>query len=286
MAKSHKIKQVIKSTEKTAVITQAMELVSASKLPNALSRLEQARPFSDVAKKMMKHYSSVTDIPHLKPRNNPKKHGIIVLGSDRGLCGSLNLNLFKQVIQKIRALEKEGKQVSLAVCGSKALNFFSPHVPIISQIEHLGDKPNLEDMMSLIQPLLASFESMDIDCIHIARNVFENTLTQTPCIEQVLPLSVDYLPNEVEHYTYEPDKKEVVMQLFQHYVESLIYRSVVENIACEQAARMMAMKNATDNAKEIIKDLNLTYNKIRQALITQEIAEISAGANYADGETL
>lgn len=286
MSKSHKIKRVIKSTEKTAVITQAMELVSASKLPYALSALEATRGFSDLASCMVADYSQYTNLPHFQDNPDSKHHVIIVIGSDRGLCGSLNLNLFKQVIQKMKALEDEGKKVSLALAGSKTLQFFKDSAPVISQIDHLGDKPNAKDVMALMHPVIEAFEKRKVDCIHIANNKFINTLTQEPHVHQVLPKKVKKPTVDPDHYIYEPNQEDNIETLFRYYTESIIYRAVVENIACEQAARMMAMKNATDNAKDIIADLNLTYNKIRQALITQEIAEISAGALYADGENL
>ena len=280
MAKSLKIKQVIKSTQKTAVITQAMELVSASKLPNALSRFNGAQPFSDLAATMMANYAPYSGLPYFKSLQDDRHHVIIVIGSDRGLCGSLNLGLFKQVIQKIRQLENTGKKVSLAVSGAKAFQFFSGSVPIITHIDHLGDKPELNNIMPLLYPVLDAFEKETIDCIHIASNQFESTLSQLPYIKQVLPQSTDK-HYDTQHYIHEPCQKDIIIQLFRYYTESLIYRAVIENIACEQAARMIAMKNATDNAQDIIRGLNLTYNKIRQALITQEIAEISAGALYA-----
>lgn len=286
MAKSHKIKSVIKSTEKTAVITQAMQLVSASKLPKALERLEKNRGFSDLVESMMYQYSDSSDVPYFNPRPDAKSHGIIIIGSDRGLCGSLNLNLFKNTLQTIQGLEKEGKHVFLALCGSKTVQFFSEQPNILTALEHIGDQPSLETMMPLMHPMISGFIENKIDCIHIASNVFESTLSQVPQIKQVLPIPSKIEGIKEDDYLYEPKKTTVVETLFRHYIESVIYRSVIEGIASEQAARMIAMKNATENANEIIQDLNLTYNKIRQALITQEIAEISAGANYTDGESL
>jgi|AntRauTorckE5430_2_1112549.scaffolds.fasta_scaffold00140_20 F-type H+-transporting ATPase subunit gamma len=284
MAKSHKIKQVMKSTEKTAVITQAMELVSASKLPQVLSRLEHTKPFSNLADQMMADYSQYSNLPHFRDHGG-KNHLIIVLGTDRGLCGSLNLNLFKKVVKTIAQLETDGKDVYLALSGNKAIQFFSGYAKVIGHVDHIGDRPKIKDIMALMNPVLTAFEKKEIDCIHIAGNKFESTLSQIPYCDQVLPKPVESAP-EYDHYVYEPNQLNVVSTLFRHYTESLIYRAVIENITCEQASRMIAMKSATDNAKDIIRDLKLTYNKIRQALITQEIAEISAGAHYADGETL
>lgn len=285
MAKSTKIKQVINSTKKTAVITQAMELVSASKLPKALSHLNNTKTFADLAALAMGNYCEYSNLPHFQPLKDDKHHIILVVGSDRGLCGSLNLHLFKQVLQKIHDLEQDGKKVSLALCGSKAIQFFSDKANIIGQIEHLGDKPELQNIMKIMHPIISNFEDRVIDCIHIASNRFESTLVQQPSINQVLPMVVEQI-DDAEHYIYEPCQDEVITTLFRYYTESLIYRTIIENIACEQASRMIAMKNATDNAEDIIQSLNLTYNKIRQASITQEIAEISAGALYADGESL
>lgn len=287
MAKSHKIRQVIKSTEKTAVITKAMQVVSASKLPNAMGRLEQAAPYADLAHKIMSHYSELGTHPYFKPRSKAKASGLLIISSDRGLCGSLNLQLFKQVVKHIRTEEQSGHTIHMSVLGQKAIQFFQKQVQFVSQVAGLGDKPTLEQLMPLIQPLLSRYDNGEIDTIYVAYNQFENTLSQLATIHPILPLplpesAAKYPPD----YQYEPNVESVVNTLLKQYIESTIYRLVIENITCEQAARMIAMKNATDNAKEIIHELNLTYNKIRQALITQEIAEISAGAKQSTGEDL
>jgi F-type H+-transporting ATPase subunit gamma len=287
MAKSHKIRQVIKSTEKTAVITKAMQVVSASKLPNAMGRLEQAAPYADLAHRIMSHYSELGTHPYFKPRNKAKASGLLVISSDRGLCGSLNLQLFKQVVKHLRTEEQAGNTVHMSVMGQKGIQFFQKQVQFVSEVTNLGDKPTLEQLMPLIQPLLSRYDNGEIDTIYVAYNQFENTLSQLATIHPILPLplpesAAKYPPD----YQYEPNAESVADTLLKQYIESTIYRLVIENITCEQAARMIAMKNATDNAKEIIHELNLTYNKIRQALITQEIAEISAGANQSIGEDL
>lgn len=285
MAKSLKIKGVIKSTQKTAVITQAMQLVAASKLPNALKRLEQAKPFSDLAEDMMAHYSRHSRHRYFTHSNKTKHSGIIIVSTDRGLCGSLNLNLFKQVLQKIKALKASGHTISLSLCGDKAISFFSKHAKVLSQTHNIGDRPELKDLMELIHPMINEFEKGKLDAVYLANSQFVNTLSQKANIQMLLPKTAT---NGVvsDDYIYEPNKDRIIDKLFRQYIESFVYRSVIESLACEHASRMIAMKNATENAQEIIADLKLTYNKVRQALITQEIAEISAGANYSDGEQL
>ncbi|MEC7030204.1 MAG: ATP synthase F1 subunit gamma [Pseudomonadota bacterium] len=287
MAKSHKIRQVIKTTKKTAVITKAMQVVSASKLPNALCRLEQAAPYADLAYNIMSHYTELGSHPYFKARNKSKATGLLVISSDRGLCGSLNLQLFKQVISHVLQEESNGKSVHMSVLGQKGIQFFQKSTSLVSQADSLGDKPTLEQLMPLIQPLLSLYDKGKVDGIYVAYNAFENTLSQVPTIKPLLPLPLPesaaaYPPD----YQHEPNVDTVVNTLLTQYIESTLYRLVIENITSEQAARMIAMKNATDSANDIIESLNLTYNKIRQALITQEIAEISAGANQSTGEDL
>lgn len=287
MAKSHKIKGIIKSTQKTAVITKAMQVVSASKLPNALSRYNHAKPYADLAHRIIQHYTELGSHPYFSQKQSIKSVGILLISTDRGLCGSLNLQLFKKTLSEIIALKEQGIDVKLSIIGQKGLAFFGKKHPVLSSAERLGDKPELKDLMQVIQPMLSAYDKGEIGSILIASNQFVNTLTQKAELVPLLPLTlpektVKYAPD----YHYESPQEEVVTKLISDYTESIIYRAVIENIACEQAARMMAMKSATDNANDIIEDLNLTYNKIRQALITQEIAEISAGANQSEGENL
>ena len=284
MAKTHKIKQVIKSTKKTAVITQAMQVVSASKLPNAQKRLQKAKPFAELAESIMAHYSPCTNHPYFNIRSDKKKEGLIIISSDRGLCGNLNLGLFKQSLMFIKENQDQGIETVVSVVGSKAAQFFSKHTQCLSSVENIGDQPNLKELMDVIHPMITAFDNREIDKISIAGNKFKSTLVQQGDISTLLPLtSVQDSP--IQHnYTFEPRQNIVIDTLLRHYVESAFYSAVIENLACEQAARMIAMKNATDNANDLIADLNLTYNKIRQASITQEIAEISSSSHLSHGE--
>lgn len=287
MAKSHKIKQVIQSTEKTAVITKAMQLVSASKLPTALARFNQAKPYSELAKQIIQHYSELSGHPYFKKQNKAKAHGLIVITSDRGLCGNLNLQLFKEVLHHIKDQQSQGNAIKISVAGEKGIQFLSKNTSLVSSVKNLGTQPKLEEVMPLIQPMLHLYDTGEIDAIYIAHNKFINTLSQKASISQVLPLALpDNQASYPPDYTYEQEKASIINKMIKQYTESLIYRSIIENLTCEHAARMIAMKNATDNANEIISDLKLTYNKIRQALITQEIAEISAGATQQNGENI
>lgn len=284
MSKTHKIKQVIKSTKKTAVITKAMQVVSASKLPNTQIRLNHATPFADLTSTVMSHYAKSASHPYFKVRGKHKKEGLIVISSDRGLCGNLNISLFKQVAILLQQKHKQGVGMLLSTIGTKANQFFDSKVTVLSSKEGLGDKPNLSDIMNVIHPMIAAFDNNELDSIHIASNTYISTLSQQAEIHQLLPLAESAQTTPKSDYTYEPSLDKVLDTLLRYYVESTCYRKVIENITCEQAARMIAMKNATDNANEIIEDLNLTYNKARQASITQEIAEIAASAHHSDGE--
>lgn len=285
MAKSHKIKNIIKSTEKTAVITKAMQIVSASKLPGCLERFHRAKPYADLALKIIEHYTELGSHPYFKPKKTVKNIGIIIISSDRGLCGNLNLQLFKQVLALLETYQQQNQQVKLAIIGQKAHQFFGNYCEVAGVCQNLGNQPTLADIMPAIRPLLNDYDQQKIDEIYIASNTFVNTLVQKSNITPLLPLPLPTEKNKYPpDYQYEPSITSVIDKLITDYTESIIFRKLVENIACEQAARMMAMKNATENANEIIFDLNLTYNKVRQAMITQEIAEISAGANQSSGE--
>ena len=286
MSKSHKIKQVIQSTEKTAVITKAMQLVSASKLPTAMNKFNQAKPYADLAEQIMQHYTEIGRHPYFQPRNQSKAHGLIIITSDKGLCGSLNLQLFKQILSYVKQQQSDGITVKLSIAGEKGAQFFAKQPNIISHVKQLSNSPTLEEIMPLIQPMLSAYDQGEIDAIYIAHNVFKNTLTQEASIRQVLPLPLPENNVRSPDYIYEQPSDEIIDTLLKRYSESLIYRCIIENMTSEHAARMIAMKNATDNANEIISDLKLTYNKIRQALITQEIAEISAGATQSNGENI
>ncbi|MDC3180617.1 ATP synthase F1 subunit gamma [Gammaproteobacteria bacterium] len=282
MAKTHQIKSVIQSTEKTAVITRAMQLVAASKLPAAKKRQSQAVPFATVIEDMIFGYAcdEVLHHPYFQDRDNAHQYGVIIITTDRGLCGNLNLALFKTFLKQQQAWSEQGIEALLSIYGNKGIDFFSGNAQVISSVNHLGDTPPLAKMMSLINPMLRAYKSGQVDRIYIISNTHISTLVQQPTLKQLLPIK----PPEsvIKHhgsYTYEPSQAEVIPPLLEQYLEASIYRAVIENIACEQAARMISMKNATESAENIIEDLNLTYNKVRQAIITQEIAEISAGSS-------
>jgi F-type H+-transporting ATPase subunit gamma len=282
MAKTHQLQTVIKSTQQTAVITRAMQLVAASRLPSAKKRLEQAAPFADVVEDIIYGYASdeLTNHPYFQHSSISHKHAIIVITSDRGLCGNLNLALFKTFLTHQQQWEESGFDSILSVYGKKGLEFFSGRAQILSSVSGLGETPPLSEMMSLISPILDAYYRKEVDKVYILSNQHKSTLVQEPVLKQILPIQPpEYFQKKPGSYTYEPNASEVIESLLNQYVESMIYRAIIENIACEQAARMISMKNATESAENIIEDLNLTYNKVRQAIITQEIAEISAGTS-------
>ncbi len=282
MAKTHRIKSVIQSTEKTAQITRAMQFVAASRLPQAKQRLDQAAPFSDVIEKIIFGYAldEASHHPYFKHAERSHQYGVIIITSDRGLCGNLNLALYKQFLSHSKEWTKKGVSPLLSVYGKKGIKFFSEHAKILSSTSGLGESPSVADLMSLISPMLDAYQKGEVDKVFILSNKHVNTLVQQPQLKQVLPIvpPKDF-PKHVGSYIYEPTKSDVITPLLKQYIESSIYRAVIENIACEQASRMIAMKNATESAQNIISELNLTYNKARQAIITQEIAEIAAGSS-------
>lgn len=286
MAKTHQIKSVINSTEKTAVITQAMQLVSASRLPTARNALNAAQPFSDTIEDIIFNYAFDECSTH-PFFNAPEKYtqvGVITITSDRGLCGGLNLALYKEFLKQVQLWDKDKITPILSVAGKKGQSFFSDHAHVISTACAFGDKPNLEDLMALITPMIHAYKTKQVGKVFILSNQYVNTLTQKPIMTQVLPIEPKGKVKSTGAYSFEPSHDEVLDPLLTRYIEAKIYRTVVENIACEHAARMVAMQNATDSAQSIISELNLTYNKARQAIITQEIAEIAAGA-YSGEET-
>jgi F-type H+-transporting ATPase subunit gamma len=284
MAVTKEIRTKIQSIKNTQKITRAMEMVAASKMRKAQERMQQAKPY---AKKMLNVIGHVAhshpEYPHpfLIPREI-KKVGYIIVTSDRGLCGGLNTNLLKAAIQHIRENKNNGKEISLALIGGKAGAFFKRMGGnVLAHAEHLGDAPKITDLIGVVRVMLDAFLKNEIDALYIVSNVFVNTMSQQPTVQQLLPV-VPSEEKKLEHYwdyLYEPDNARVLLeQLLSRYIESQVYRGVIENIASEQAARMVAMKSATDNAGEIISDLQLIYNKARQAAITQELTEIVAGA--------
>ncbi|MBM5811106.1 MAG: F0F1 ATP synthase subunit gamma [Gammaproteobacteria bacterium] len=270
----------IKSTQK---ITKAMEMVAASKMRRAQERMRAARPYADKIRSVIGHVR-VANPNHRHPylvEREPQAIGIIIVSSDRGLCGALNVNVFKQVLALVREWQERGCAVHLCLIGSKALQFFRRlRLPIEASITHLGDKPHIADLIGTVTAMLDLYSAGRIDRLFLTGNRFVNTMTQRPETRQLLPAeTVDAADlQERWDYLYEPGPDELIASYMMRYIESQVYRAAVENLACEMAARMVAMKSATDNAGELIAELQLIYNKARQAAITKEISEIVGGA--------
>jgi F-type H+-transporting ATPase subunit gamma len=284
MAVGKEIRTQISSVKNTQKITSAMEMVAASKMRKAKDRMSASRPYADKMKAVISHLSHAHPEykhPFMLDRK-VEKVGFIIVSSDRGLCGGLNSNLFRKLTKEIGVLAEDGVQSEFCTIGSKALAFFRRMGgQVHAQITHMGDTPHIEELIGPVKVMLDKFSNGELDRIYIAYNNFVNTMTQAPVIQQLIPLSYEEQKEELSHhwdYIYEPDSKEVLDGLLTRYVESLTYQAVVENAACEQSARMVAMKAATDNAGNLINDLQLIYNKARQAAITQEISEIVGGA--------
>lgn len=278
------IRTQIKSVNNTQKITRAMEMVAASKMRKAQERMRQARPYADKIRNVVAHMAHAHPEykhPYMIERD-VKNVGYIVISSDRGLCGGLNSNLFRRVIAHMKALHDRNTGIDVCTIGQKARTFFRRlQGSLKGEASHLGDAPKLEELIGTIKVMLDAYERGEIDQLFLVFNQFVNTMTQQPFIEQILPLNAEEEESDIAHYwdyLYEPDSKEVVDALLMRYIESLVYQGVVENIACEQAARMVAMKAASDNAGNLIDDLQLAYNKARQAAITQELSEIVGGA--------
>ncbi|WP_430460788.1 F0F1 ATP synthase subunit gamma [Thalassolituus sp. LLYu03] len=283
MAVGKEIKEQITSVKSTQKITSAMEKVAVSKMRRAQLRMEQSRPYADKIRSVIGHLANATSEyrhRYLQDREI-KRVGYIVVSSDRGLCGGLNNNLFKRVALQAKEWKEKGVEVDFCGIGSKASLFFSSFGGnVVASQSHLGDAPELSSLIGAVKVMLDAFDQGKIDRLYIMHNRFVNTMTQSPEAVQLLPLKAQKDDSLKHHwdYIYEPDAKEILEGLLVRYVESQVYQGVVENNACEQAARMLAMKNATDNAGGMIKELNLLYNKARQAAITQEISEIVGGA--------
>ena len=289
MANSKEIKTQIASISNTQKITSAMEKVAVSKMKKTQEKMLKGRPYRDRMLAVISHLANGQ--PEYKPtymeERDPKKIAIIVVSSDKGLCGGLNANLLREVTRFAASESASGKEVSYSLIGTKAQSFFrSFGGNVISATEKLGDEPSIEQLVGSMKILLDSFAEGNIDKVYLASNKFVNTMTQQPEVAQLLPL--DRLEEEGEEqekegprwdYIYEPDDSRLLMDgLMERYIESLLYQAVIENISCEQAAKMVAMKSATDNAGNLIEELQLVYNNARQAAITQEISEIVAGA--------
>jgi F-type H+-transporting ATPase subunit gamma len=284
MAGAKEIRGKIASIKNTQKITKAMEMVAASKMRKAQDRMRAARPYAEKIRKIIGHLRLVNlEYKHPFTLERPVKSvGIIVISTDRGLCGSLNLNLFKAALSAIREAHGKNAKVYLCVIGSKALGFFRrlSGVEISASITHLGDKPRVVELIGTSKVMLDFYREAKIDQLLLVHNVFVNTMTQKGVVSQLLPLQAidkDELQERWD-YIYEPDASEFLDGILMRYIESQVFQGAVENVACEMAARMVAMKSASDNAGKLIDELQLIYNKARQAAITKELSEIVGGA--------
>ncbi len=289
MAVGKEIRTQIASIKNTQKITRAMEMVAASKMRKTKERMQATRPYSKKISQIIRHLAHANPEykhPFLVHRD-VKRVGVIIITSDRGLCGGLNSNLFRTILKDLADWEKNNIAVDVCTIGTKGSSFFSGiNANLIGQIGKLGDTPHLSDIVGLIKIMLDAYNNGNIDELYVVSNEFVNTMTQQPTVEKLIPIvandledgSKEHFGNRHWDYLYEPDAKEVLDTLLTRYVESIVYQGLVENNACEQSARMVAMKSASDNAGNIIDELQLVYNKARQAAITQEISEIVAGA--------
>ncbi|MGR5230558.1 F0F1 ATP synthase subunit gamma [Photobacterium damselae] len=287
MANAKEIRTKIASVQNTQKITSAMQMVAASKMRKVEENMALTRPYAANMRKVISHVASGSleyQHPYLEERE-VKRVAYIIISSDRGLCGGLNNNLFKKALADMRQWQESGVEVDTTLIGSKAISFFHRFGNVIAQTSGLGDKPKLEDILGLVNAMLEHFDQGKIDRLFLVFNEFVNTMVQKPQIVQLLPspeiekeANDEISASSRWDYIYEPDPKQILNELMLRYIESQVYQGTVESIACEQAARMVAMKAATDNAGQLINDLQLMYNKARQAAITQELSEIVAGA--------
>jgi F-type H+-transporting ATPase subunit gamma len=289
MPSGKEIRTKIKSVQNTRKITKAMEMVAASKMRRAQERMRAARPYSEKIRRLAANLAASNNTEFRHPfirkgvSTSAKSVGLIVVTTDKGLCGGLNTNVLRMALAKMRSWEQEEGVEDLRVTciGNKGLGFMQRiGAQVVSHVVHIGDTPHLEKLVGPIKVMIDAFEKGEIDTVHIAYTRFINTMKQEPVFEQLLPLSGERLGTPEGHwdYLYEPEAKTVLEELLLRYVETLIYQAVTENMASEQSARMVAMKSATDNAGNVIKELQLVYNKARQAAITKEISEIVGGA--------
>ncbi|SDT10279.1 F0F1 ATP synthase subunit gamma [Pseudomonas oryzae] len=286
MAGAKEIRSKIASIKSTQKITSAMEKVAVSKMRKAQLRMAASRPYAEHIRAVIGHLAKANpEYRHPYMVERPvKRVGYILVSSDRGLCGGLNINLFKALIKNMKDWRDAGVEADFCVIGSKGASFFRSYGGnVIAAISHLGEAPSVNDLIGSVKVMLDRFNEGNLDRLYLVSNKFVNTMTQKPTVEQLLPLAPtseadDGAKKGLWDYLYEPDAQQLLDALLVRYVESQVYQAVVENNACEQAARMIAMKNATDNAGQLIKDLQLIYNKARQAAITQEISEIVGGA--------
>ncbi|CAM2147025.1 MULTISPECIES: F0F1 ATP synthase subunit gamma [Paraburkholderia] len=291
MAGMKEIRGKIKSVQNTRKITKAMEMVAASKMRRAQERMRAARPYADKVRDIAAHMSRANPEyrhPFMTENNDAKVAGVILVTTDKGLCGGMNTNVLRATLQKFKDLEASGTSVEATAIGSKGLGFLNRlRAKVVSNVVQLGDTPHLEKLIGAIKVQLDQYSEGKLSAVYLAYTRFVNTMKQEPVIEQLLPLSNERLeggqddgatPKSQWDYIYEPDAQTVVDELLVRYVEALVYQAVAENMASEQSARMVAMKAASDNAKTVINELQLSYNKSRQAAITKELSEIVGGA--------
>ena len=285
MAAGKEIRGKIKSVENTKKITKAMEMVAASKMRKAQDRMRAARPFAEKVRNIAAHLGEANPEyvhPFMKS-NDARAAGVIVVTTDKGLCGGMNTNVLRAVTNKLRELQEQGVQVQAVAIGNKGLGFLNRvGAKVVANTTGLGDTPHMEKLIGPVKVLLDAYAEGKINAVYLAYTKFINTMKQESVVEQLLPLSSEQMKADASgsswDYIYEPDAQTVIDELLVRYVESLIYQSVAENMASEQSARMVAMKAATDNAGYVINELKLVYNKTRQAAITKELSEIVAGA--------
>ncbi len=283
MPGTKEIRTKIASVKSTQKITKAMQMVATSKMRRAQDRMRLARPYAQKMRNVIGHLTQANpDYRHpFLAEREPKGVGIIVVSTDRGLAGGLNANVFKRVIYLMREWQQKGAEVSLCIIGSKGLAFFRRlGTPILANVSGLGDRPHVKDLIGTVKVMLDAYTQGKIDRLFMVNAKFINTMTQQPVVEQLLPVQPLDIENLQEHwdYIYEPDAKEILDGLLMRYIESQVYQGAVENVASEMAARMVAMKAASDNAGKLIGELQLVYNKARQAAITKELSEIVGGA--------
>ena len=284
MAGSKEIRTKIKSVQNTRKITKAMEMVAASKMRKAQERMRTARPYAEKIRNVAGHIAQANPEykhPFLVPRDSVKRIGIIVITTDKGLCGGLNTNILRLALNKMKEWEAEGEEIEVCAIGNKGLGFMQRlGANLVSNVTGLGDRPQMDKMIGAVKIMLDGYTQDRFDRLMIFNTRFINTMKQEPTMEQLLPLSGEVLgaPEGNWDYIYEPDAKVVLEQVLTRYIEALIYQAVAENMASEQSARMVAMKAASDNAATVIDELTLIYNKTRQAGITKELSEIVAGA--------
>jgi F-type H+-transporting ATPase subunit gamma len=283
MAAGKEIRTKISSIRSTQKITSAMQMVAASKMRRAQDRMRLGKPYARRMRAVVGHIANAApEYQHMYMKQREvRRVGFLVVSTDRGLCGGLNINLFKTTVRAMKEWADQGVEIELSLIGAKAAAFFNSYGGnVVAAVRDMGETPSLADLIGSVKTMLDAYSAGRIDRLYLVSNEFVNTMVQNPVVEQLLPLEAEDSAEMKHHwdYIYEPEAKELLEGLLTRYIESQVYQSVVENGACEQAARMLAMKNATENAGELIDDLQLIYNKARQAAITQELSEIVSGA--------